>query len=470
MIFNSEAFAVFLPIVFLLYWFATNKNLNLQNLLLLVASYVFYGWWDWRFLFLLVFSTSLDYYTGLKMFTAQNKKRKTFWFWLSVGINLGFLGIFKYYNFFATSVADSLNSIGWHVNPTTLSIILPVGISFYTFHGLSYVIDIYKERIEPEKNVVTYSLFVSFFPLLVAGPIERANHLLPQIKKKRFFEDSMFREGILQIAVGFFRKMVIADNLAVYVDSVYGNSAIHNSSSFLIASVFYAFQIYFDFSGYSDIAIGTAKLFGFSLKENFNLPYFSKSLTEFWRRWHMSLSFWLRDYLYISLGGNRKGIKITYRNLMITMLLGGLCHGASWNFVIWGGIHGLVLSIEKFTFQKLKITDFGFLGGIVTFAIVVLAWVFFRSPDIHTSLYIVSKFFTLDYGRPFIGDINVLFNTLAMLSIGLTFDAYLFRNNIVIEKYGSQIKTASLLALITLFVMCVVLFFSNTTNFIYFQF
>ena len=339
MIFNSEAFAVFLPIVFLLYWFATNRNINSQNFLLLVASYVFYGWWDWRFLFLLVFSTSLDYYTGLKMFKAETKKSKTFWFWLSVGINLGFLGVFKYFNFFADSLADSLNAIGWHVSLTTLSIILPVGISFYTFHGLSYVIDIYKDKIEPENNVVTYSLFVSFFPLLVAGPIERATHLLPQIKKKRLFTDAMFREGILQITAGFFRKMVIADNLAVYVDSVYGNADIHNSSSLLLASVFYAFQIYFDFSGYSDIAIGTAKLFGFSLKENFNLPYFSKSLTEFWRRWHMSLSFWLRDYLYISLGGNRKGIKITYRNLMITMLLGGLWHGASWNFVIWGGMH-----------------------------------------------------------------------------------------------------------------------------------
>ncbi|WP_293892613.1 MBOAT family O-acyltransferase [Flavobacterium sp.] len=470
MIFNSEAFAVFLPIVFLLYWFATNKNINSQNLLLLVASYVFYGWWDWRFLFLLVFSTSLDYYTALKMFKAETKKRKMFWFWLSISINLGFLGVFKYYNFFASSLADSLSALGWTVSPTALSVILPVGISFYTFHGLSYVIDIYKDKIEPETNVITYSLFVSFFPLLVAGPIERATHLLPQIKKKRFFTDVMFREGIFQIATGFFRKMVIADNLAVYVDSVYGNADIHNSSSLLLASIFYTFQIYFDFSGYSDIAIGTAKLFGFSLKENFNFPYFSKSLTEFWRRWHMSLSFWLRDYLYISLGGNRKGIKITYRNLMITMLLGGLWHGASWNFVIWGGIHGLVLSIEKFTFQKLKITDFGFLGSILTFAIAVTAWVFFRSPDIHTSVYIISKFFTNDYGAPFIGDINIMTNTLAMLFAGLTLDTYLFSSGFSVEKYGSKIKTTGLVALISIFVMCVVLFYSNTTNFIYFQF
>lgn len=469
MIFNSEAFAVFLPLVFILYWFVF-KRMHHQNILLLIASYVFYGWWDWRFLFLLVFSTSLDYYTGLKMFRAQTEHGKKVWFWLSIIINLGFLGFFKYYNFFASSLTESLNSIGFHASQATLEIILPVGISFYTFHGLSYVIDIYKNRIEPETNVVTYSLFVSFFPLLVAGPIERATHLLPQIKRQRDFTDVYFREGILQIAVGFFRKMVIADNLAVYVDSIYGNSEIHNSSSLLLASVFYAFQIYFDFSGYSDIAIGTAKLFGFRLKENFNLPYFSKSLTEFWRRWHMSLSFWLRDYLYISLGGNRKGIKITYRNLMITMLLGGLWHGASWNFVIWGGIHGLVLSLEKFTFQKLKITDFGIVGGIFTFAIVVIAWVFFRSPDISTSLYIIAKFFSFDYGAPFIGDINVLVNTLMVLLVGLAFDAYLFTSNISLEKYGSTIKTVSLVTLVCIFTMFVILFFSNTTNFIYFQF
>lgn len=469
MIFNSIAFAVFLPVVFVLYWFVF-KRLNYQNILLLAASYLFYGWWDWRFLFLLVFSTSLDYYTGIKMFEAHTKATKKMWFWLSIWINLGFLGFFKYYNFFATSVSASLDSLGFHVSPATLSIILPVGISFYTFHGLSYVIDIYNDRIEPERNVVTYSLFVSFFPLLVAGPIERATHLLPQIKKTRLFTDNYFREGLLQIAVGFFRKMVVADNLAAYVDSIYGNSEIHNSSSLALASVFYAFQIYFDFSGYSDIAIGTAKLFGFSLKENFNLPYFSKSLTEFWRRWHMSLSFWLRDYLYISLGGNRKGIKITYRNLMITMLLGGLWHGASWNFVIWGGIHGLVLSIEKYVFQKLKIKDFGIIGGIVTFAIVVIAWVFFRSQDIHTSLHIISKLFSADYGMPFIGDINVMTNSVMMLLIGIVFDTYLFKSDIGLAVMGGKIRTSILVSLTCFFVLLVVLFFSNTTNFIYFQF
>lgn len=470
MIFNSYAFALFFPIVFILYWLLSKKNIIYQNVLLLVASYIFYGWWDWRFLFLLVFSTSLDYYTGIKMYDSKTAIGKKTWFWISVGVNLGFLGFFKYYNFFIDSLQESLKGIGFQSNFSTLDIILPVGISFYTFHGLSYVIDIYNDKIKPEKDIVTYSLFVSFFPLLVAGPIERATHLLPQLKTKRYFTDKYFREGLFQIAMGFFRKMVIADSLAVYVDSIYGNAEVHNSSSLVLASVFYAFQIYFDFSGYSDIAIGTAKLFGIRLLDNFNLPYFSKSLTEFWRRWHMSLSFWLRDYLYISLGGNRKGIRITYRNLMITMLLGGLWHGASWNFVIWGGIHGLVLSLEKFSFQKLKINDFGFLGGIMTFAIVVIAWVFFRSPDIQSSLFIISKFFSFDYGVPFIGNINTMLNSVLVLLIGLGFDVYMFKKNIAIASYGSSIKTISLITLLCFFSMLIILFYSTSTNFIYFQF
>nr|WP_294777088.1 MBOAT family O-acyltransferase [uncultured Flavobacterium sp.] len=470
MIFNSYAFALFFPIVFILYWLLSKKNIIYQNVLLLVASYIFYGWWDWRFLFLLVFSTSLDYYTGIKMYDSKTAIGKKAWFWISIGVNLGFLGFFKYYNFFIDSLQESLKGIGFQSNFSTLDIILPVGISFYTFHGLSYVIDIYKDKIKPEKDIVTYSLFVSFFPLLVAGPIERATHLLPQLKTKRYFTDKYFREGLFQIAMGFFRKMVIADSLAVYVDSIYGNAEVHNSSSLVLASVFYAFQIYFDFSGYSDIAIGTAKLFGIRLLDNFNLPYFSKSLTEFWRRWHMSLSFWLRDYLYISLGGNRKGIRITYRNLMITMLLGGLWHGASWNFVIWGGIHGLVLSLEKFSFQKLKINDFGFLGGIMTFAIVVIAWVFFRSSDIQSSLFIISKFFSFDYGVPFIGNINTMLNSVLVLLIGLGFDVYMFKKNIAIASYGSSIKTISLITLLCFFSMLIILFYSTSTNFIYFQF
>lgn len=470
MIFNSIEFLLFFPIVFVLYWFVTHKKLSWQNTMMLVASYIFYSWWDWRFLFLLVFSTVLDYYTGIKMYDSTSLKQRKFWFRLSVIINLGFLGFFKYYNFFVDSFFDSLSYLGITISKPLLQIILPVGISFYTFHGLSYVIDIYKQKIKPERDFVTYSLFVNFFPLLVAGPIERATHLLPQLKSKRYFSHKMFREGLLQISIGFFKKMVIADNLALYVDTVYQDAHLHNSSTLVIATVFYAFQIYFDFSGYSDIALGIAKLLGFDLLENFNLPYFSKSLTEFWRRWHMSLSFWLRDYLYISLGGNRKGILFTYRNLMITMLLGGLWHGASWNFVIWGGIHGLILSLEKFSFGKLKIENFGVLGWFITFVIVNIAWVFFRSPDFNTSIYIINKFFTLDYHFPSITDINIFANIIFALFVGIIFDVYLYRKNIKLAVLGSHLSIISFISLIVFFTMMIVLFYSSAVNFIYFQF
>ncbi|UWX56111.1 hypothetical protein NYZ99_07365 [Maribacter litopenaei] len=314
----------------------------------MVASYIFYAWWDWRFLSLIIISSIIDYTAGLKIYNAETERQRKLWLIISLVANLGFLSIFKYYNFFVDSFVQAVGIFGWQPNDLTLDIILPVGISFYTFQTLSYTIDIYRRDFKPTNNILSFFTYIAFFPQLVAGPIERASNLLPQIEKKRFFKKEWFNEGIVQILIGLFRKIVIADTLAIYVDTIYSDTSLYNSSTILLATIFYAFQIYFDFSGYSDIAIGTAKLMGFKFHQNFNLPYFSKSLTEFWRKWHMSLSYWLRDYLYISLGGNRKGIKITYRNLMLTMLLGGLWHGSSWNFIIWGGIHGLVLGIEKF--------------------------------------------------------------------------------------------------------------------------
>lgn len=347
MLFNSFDFLIFFPIVFIAYW-VLNYDLKKQNLLLLVSSYVFYAWWDWRFLSLIIISSFIDYKVGSKIFTSTTKKQRKSWLLVSLVANLGLLSFFKYYNFFAESFADLANIFGWQPNSLTLNIILPVGISFYTFQTLSYTIDIYRKQFQPTKDVLSFFTYIAFFPQLVAGPIERASNLLPQIEKKREFKKEWFNEGAIQILVGLFRKIVIADTLGTYVDAIYSDVGIYNSTTIVLATFFYAFQIYFDFAGYSDIAIGTAKLLGFKFHQNFNLPYFSKSLTEFWRKWHMSLSYWLRDYLYVSLGGNRKGIKITYRNLMLTMLLGGLWHGSSWNFVIWGGIHGIVLSIEKY--------------------------------------------------------------------------------------------------------------------------
>lgn len=473
MLFNSINFAIFLPIVFVLYWFINNKSLKLQNILLLVASYFFYACWDWRFLFLLVFSTVLDYFTGIKMSEAVSKKQKKMWFLISVIVNLGFLGFFKYYNFFIESFTAMLQLIGIKSNPYILQIILPVGISFYTFHGLSYVIDIYRDKIKAEKNFIEYSVFVCFFPLLVAGPIERATHLLPQVKTKRVFSKNLFNEGILQIVMGFFRKIVIADSLAKYVDTVYGNPEIYNSSTLILATIFYAFQIYYDFSGYSDIAIGTAKIFGFKLLQNFKLPYFSTSITEFWRRWHMSLSFWLRDYLYIELGGNRYGILKTYRNLFLTMLLGGLWHGSNWTFVIWGGIHGLFLSIEKFinskpTFQFLK--RLSFLGYFYTFVVVCLAWIFFRAADLHAATMILSNILKCDFSAPFIGDISIVINSILVLILGLIFDLYLKITNQDIENLGSRLPYSILLIFISVVIILITLFFSDSNNFIYFQF
>ena len=301
MFFNSLQFAIFLPIVFICYWFFANKSRKYQNFILILASYYFYSCWDWRFLFLLVFSTLLDYFSAIKIEGSQTKSGKKFWLWLCISINLGFLGVFKYYNFFAESFAELLNGFGFHTNPVLLNLILPVGISFYTFHGLSYIIDIYYGRIKSERNFVDYSLFVSYFPLLVAGPIERATHLLPQLKVKREFNFEKAKEGIYQIIWGLVKKIVIADSCAIYANAIFDNHNSMNSLSLILGAIYFAFQIYGDFSGYSDIALGTSKLFGIDLLKNFNYPYFSRDIAEFWRRWHISLSSWFRDYLYIPL-------------------------------------------------------------------------------------------------------------------------------------------------------------------------
>lgn len=469
MLFNSTEYLIFLPIVFIIYWLLKNSCKN-QNILLLISSYVFYGWWDYRFLSLIIFSSFLDYFVGIKIEEAKEQKSKKHWLLVSLFSNLGLLGVFKYYNFFADTFASTMSTIGWEVNDLTLNIILPVGISFYTFQTLSYSIDIYRNEIKATRDIVSFFTFVSLFPQLVAGPIERASNLIPQIENKRNLNIILLKTGVFQIFIGLFRKVAVADNLGVYVDSVYANYDIHNSSTLLVATIFYAFQIYFDFSGYSDIAIGSAKLFGFNFNRNFNFPYFSRTLTEFWRRWHMSLSFWLRDYLYISLGGNRKGIAITYRNLLLTMLIGGLWHGSSWNFVIWGGIHGLFLSIEKYTFTALKIKTFNAFGYIYTFIVVLIAWIFFRAPDFQSASTIFTEIFSFNYGSLFIGDINAFINALLLLSIGVLIDFKIFRSDVFLEDYGSRFNIVKLSIIASVIILMLCLFYSTTENFIYFQF
>lgn len=472
MLFNSIDFLIFFPIVFVLYWLL-NNNLKKQNILLLLASYIFYGWWDWRFLSLIVISSIIDYTAGLKIYNTQNDKKRKLWLLISLIANLGFLSIFKYYNFFAESFVQAVSIFGWQPNDLTLNIILPVGISFYTFQTLSYTIDIYRREFKPTQSILSFFTYIAFFPQLVAGPIERASNLLPQIEKKRFFKKEWFNEGLLQIFVGLFRKIVIADTLGIYVDTIYSDLDIYDSTSIVLATLFYAFQIYFDFAGYSDIAIGTAKLMGFQFNQNFNLPYFSKSLTEFWRKWHMSLSYWLRDYLYISLGGNRKGIKITYRNLMITMLLGGLWHGSSWNFIIWGGIHGFVLAVEKFLKSKgvlEKIGPLSNLGYPMTFSIVIFAWIFFRTQNLGEAFTAIKKIIDFKISAPYIGDINVITNCSITLLMGLMIDGYLFRNKLNLETLGNGYGILKLSLIISIFILLINLFYSQSNNFIYFQF
>lgn len=405
MLFNSINFAIFLPIVFILYWFATKGNLRLQNILLLVSSYYFYACWDWQFMFLLIFSTFLDYYTGIKIYEATQPKNKKFWLWLSIGINLSFLGVFKYFNFFATSFADGLSLLGFNPNVGTLQIILPIGISFYTFHGLSYVIDLYKNRIEPERNFIDYSLFVSFFPLLVAGPIERATHLLPQILKKREFSYSKASDGLRQILWGLFKKIVIADNCAQYANIIFNDSANYPGSTLLLGAVLFTFQIYCDFSGYSDIALGTARLFGIELLRNFAFPYFSRDIAEFWRRWHISLSSWFKDYLYIPLGGSKGGMWSKIRNTFIIFIVSGFWHGANWTFIIWGLLNALYIMpsiIFNTNRNNLDIVAKGkYLPTIheslqigLTFTLTVFAWIFFRATNVTHAINYISEVFS----------------------------------------------------------------------------
>lgn len=405
MLFNSLNFALFLPLVFVLYWFFTNRNLKIQNALLLVSSYFFYACWDWRFMFLLLFSTLLDYFTGLKMEDSKNQKHRNIWFWLSIFINLGFLGVFKYYNFFAESFSESVSHFGWQVSPLMLDIILPVGISFYTFHGLSYVIDTYKNKMKAERNFVDYAVFVSFFPLLVAGPIERATHLLPQIKKQRTFDYAKSVDGLRQILWGLFKKIVIADNCAEYANYIFNNSAEMNGSTLVLGALFFTFQIYGDFSGYSDIALGTARLFGIDLLRNFAFPYFSRDIAEFWRRWHISLSSWFKDYLYIPLGGSNGGNWIRIRNTFIIFIVSGFWHGANWTFIVWGLLHALFILpsiIMKTNRNNLEIVAQGkmfptikeFLQILITFSLAVFAWIFFRAENIRHAINYINGIFS----------------------------------------------------------------------------
>jgi alginate O-acetyltransferase complex protein AlgI len=400
MLFNSFIFLFFLILVVPSYYYMPRKY---KNIFLVICSYFFYGYWDWRFTSLLFFSTFVDFFVGKAIFaTIEEQKRKNLVL-LSLFVNLGILGFFKYFNFFIGSFDALASSMGLKLDFLHLNILLPVGISFYTFQTLSYTLDIYRKRLEPTNSFIDFALFVSFFPQLVAGPIERAVHLIPQISKRPKPSKQQFKEGIALISVGMFKKVLIGDTCGRIVDNIFTEPTYWSSIELLMGLVLFAIQIYNDFSGYSHIARGTAKLLGFELMENFNQPYLSSSITEFWRRWHISLSSWLRDYLYISLGGNRKGNKRTYINLMLTMLLGGLWHGASWTFVVWGGLHGIYLAIHKlmlgdkkptvrFEYKNNSQAFKFFLKVVATNLLVLLTWLFFRADSFDTAFYFIQQF------------------------------------------------------------------------------
>ena len=483
MLFNSVEFAIFLPLVFFLYWFVVGKSLRIQNIFLIAVSYLFYGWWDWRFLFLIVFSSFVDFLIGRFLLVAENEFKRKCLLWISISVNLGFLGFFKYFNFFADSFSEAFTLLGVNFDPVRLNILLPVGISFYTFQTLSYSIDVYKRKLEPTKDIISFFAFVSFFPQLVAGPIERATNLLPQFYVKRVFDYRQAVDGLKQILWGLFKKIVIADHCAIYANDIFNNSSDYSGNTLLIGAVFFAFQIYGDFSGYSDIAIGISRLFGFNLMKNFSTPYFSRDIAEFWRRWHISLSTWFRDYVYIPLGGSRGGTWMKVRNTFIIFTLSGFWHGANWTFIIWGilnAIYFLPLLLLKNNRKNVGPISQGKLipslrdlfSIISTFILTVFAWIFFRAQDVNHAINIISEIFSssiIQLQYSWMGGRMVIFHTfLVVIFLGIE---WVNRDG----EYGLQLvpKNSFIRWFFYLVLVIIILFsasYHSPNEFIYFQF
>ncbi len=472
MLFNSIEFLLFLPTIFILYWFVFNRNFKVQNSLILVSSYVFYSWWDYRFLSLIFLSTIVDYIIGLNIPKQDSEKKQILLLWCSVLFNLTVLGFFKYYNFFIDSWLDLFSYICYEIKSVwTLKIILPVGISFYTFQTMSYTLDIYRKKMEPTNDFISFASFVSFFPQLVAGPIERASNLLPQILKKRNFHYEQGVQGLRLILWGMFKKVVIADSLAPMVDNIFSNYEDFGGGILWLGAIYFAFQIYCDFSGYSDIAIGTSKLFGFELMSNFKFPYFSRNIGEFWRRWHISLSTWFRDYLYISLGGSQEGKWKSIRNILIIFLVSGFWHGANWTFIFWGLFHS-ILFIPSFIFNTNRKYTTSIIGEktffptpieslqiVTTFLLVTVGWVFFRSETILDSFnYLYQMVFEFEFPKYMRSKLVLIFFLIPV--------DYLTRKDERLEKLTFPFEW------ILYSILILILFenMSSHTSFIYFQF
>ncbi|MDX5448594.1 MAG: MBOAT family protein [Bacteroidota bacterium] len=486
MLFNSIEFLLFLPIVFVLYWFVVNKNLKAQNFLILVASYVFYGWWDWRFLSLIAFSTLVDYWVGIRIQQSEKRVIRRTFLWISMTVNLGLLGFFKYYNFFVESWRDAWAGLGYEMDPWTLNVILPVGISFYTFQTMSYSIDIYRRNLEPTKDFIAFAAFVSFFPQLVAGPIERATNLLPQFKKERSFDYQKAVDGLRQVLWGFFKKVVIADSCGRFVDQVFGDYADQSGSVLFLAAFFFALQIYGDFSGYSDIAIGTSRIFGFSLMQNFAFPYFSRDIAEFWRRWHISLSTWFRDYLYIPLGGSRGSLWMKLRNTFIIFIVSGFWHGANWTFVIWGALNAvyfLPLLLTNRNRSNLTVIAEGklipgfkdFLSVLSTFFLTTIAWIFFRSNSVSHAVNYIQKMIQAPFGRENVYELYkflylIGYPVLSFILVFLLVEWIGRSGHHALEKFLCGSSAWIRRSFYILLVIIILLYSGEKQSFIYFQF
>ena len=472
MLFTSAEFFVLLIVVFALYWLLA-RRIKWQNALIVVASYVFYGWWDWRFLLLIAFTSFCSWGSGLLIGKAESRKKAKAWMWTNIVLNLGILALFKYYDFFVSEFAQLFHIT---TNGLLLKMILPVGISFYTFQALSYSIDVYQKKLEPTKDVVEFFAYVSFFPQLVAGPIERATNLLPQFQKQRQFDYPLAVDGIRQMLWGFFKKVVVADSCANYVDSIWNDYGGQSGFNLVMAAVLFSIQIYGDFSGYSDIAIGTAKLFGIRLMRNFKNPYFSRDIAEFWRRWHVSLTTWFRDYVYIPLGGSRVSKIKVVRNTFIIFLLSGFWHGANWTFLAWGGFHALLFLPLILMGKNRKYTDVVATGRwlpkgkellqmALTFVLVAIGWILFRSPHITDAW----NFFTGIFTPGFFSGINIPKKAIVFVLLMLLIE-WFQRNRehgLALEgvRYGIVRYACYLGLLVVIFVFGV---FNET--FIYFQF
>jgi alginate O-acetyltransferase complex protein AlgI len=480
MLFNSLEFAVFLPIVFFIYWILLKNHTKLQNFFIVLASYFFYGWWDYRFLYLIIFSSLADYFISHFIFSSDSHARRRAGLFLSIFLNLGLLFFFKYFNFFLDSLEDSFTLFGNTLEVDRLSIVLPVGISFYTFQTLSYTLDVYKGKLKPTNNIISFLAFVSFFPQLVAGPIERAKNLLPQFETKREFNRYETILGLRQILWGLVKKIIIADNCALYVSEIFSSPDQYNSSALIIGAVLFAFQIYGDFSGYSDIAIGTARMFGFSLMKNFAYPYFSRDIAEFWRRWHISLSTWFRDYLYIPLGGSQVNKLKKVRNILIIFIVSGFWHGANWTYIFWGllnAIYFLPLAITEKNRKHLKITtDSGWIPNLsefgkilFTFILTTIAWVFFRSPSVADAFTYLGN---IASGNPFqfpnIEDLSSLIKVILWIIIVTIIEWFSRNHDFPLEKInGPKFIRWSLYSFV---IIMLISYSGKPQDFIYFQF